>query len=69
MIQVQTQAETTERTVNASGQTGTICSVSGPYKCSTTPSVTEFVKKGDTFPNAPKTGSATGQAATWVLVA
>jgi len=58
----------TQTTVEASGQTNGACSTSGPYKSSTTPSVTIFMKKGEPFPLAPKSGSTTGQPATWTLV-
>jgi hypothetical protein len=57
-----------QTTVTASGQTSGTCSVSGPYKSSTTPSVTIFVKKGQPFPLAPASGSTTGQTATWTMV-
>ncbi len=62
------QTQMSFTTVTASGKTGTVCQKSGPYKCTTTPSVTIFVSKGDKFPNGPKTGSTTGQATTWVMV-
>jgi len=43
--------------VSASGKTGGICAVSGPYKCAS--SVVVFFKKGDTFSADPATGKAT----------
>ena len=61
-----TQSQTT---VTASGNTGDTCSASGPYKCNTNPSVTIFVKKGDTFPSGPPSNAITqGQNATWTMV-
>lgn len=62
------QAQTTQTAVTSSGRTGDTCQKSGPYKCSTTPVVTVYVKKGSKFPSAPKTGSSTGQSATWTMV-
>jgi hypothetical protein len=64
----QTTSSTTFTTFTVSGKTGTICQKSGPYKCTTTPVVTVFFKKGAKFTNGPKTGSANGQLTTWVLV-
>ncbi|MCI0661393.1 MAG: hypothetical protein L0220_09995 [Acidobacteria bacterium] len=65
MFQAQTQSFTT---FTVSGKTGTICQRSGPYKCTTSPQVTIFVKRGQKFPLGPKTGSTKGQFTTWVMV-
>jgi len=62
---IDTQSQTT---VTASGKTGDTCSATGPYKCSTTPSVTVLVKKGEKFPAGPSTTSIQGQATTWTMV-
>jgi hypothetical protein len=48
--------------------TNEVCSQTGPYKSSSTPSVVVFVKKGEKFPNAPTSTSSTGQPTTWTLV-
>ncbi|MFY9556395.1 MAG: hypothetical protein WAV20_09790 [Blastocatellia bacterium] len=50
-------SETTAIKVSASGTTGSICAVSGPYKC--TSSIVVFFKKGDKFTADPTTGKAT----------
>jgi hypothetical protein len=63
MIETQTQTP-----VNSSGRTGDTCQVSGPYKCSTSPVVVLFVKKGDRFPNGPSSTSSQGQTTTWTIV-
>jgi hypothetical protein len=54
--------------VSASGTTGTICQKSGPYKCTTTPQVTMFIKKGQKFPGGPVSGSTKTQKTTWNMV-
>lgn len=54
-------SETTATKVSASGKTGGICAVSGPYKCGS--SVVVFFKRGDTFTVDPTNGRAT----TWSL--
>jgi hypothetical protein len=63
MIDIQTQPP-----VTASGQTGSACTVSGPYKCSTSPVVVIFIKKGDIFPRGPSSTSSQGQNTTWTIV-
>jgi hypothetical protein len=55
-------------TLTASGKTGTDCTISGPYRCSTSPVVTVFIKKGDKFPPGPTSNSTKGQITTWTLV-
>lgn len=54
-------SETTATKVSASGKTGGVCAVSGPYKCVS--SVVVFFKKGDKFPADPTNGKAT----TWTM--
>ena len=49
--------ETTATKVSASGKTGGLCAVSGPYKSAS--SVVVFFKKGDTFTVDPSNGRAT----------
>jgi hypothetical protein len=49
--------------------TNEVCTQSGPYVSSSTPPVIVFIKKGEKFPNAPTTATATGQPATWTLIA
>jgi hypothetical protein len=62
----------TQRSVTATGQTGTTCATTGPYKCNTHSTVVVFFSKGDKFSNCPtsSTGgsSATGHATTWSTV-
>jgi hypothetical protein len=63
MIETQTQTP-----VTASGRTGETCTVSGPYRCSTSPVVVIFIKNGDKFPNGPSSTSSQGQTTTWTVV-
>ncbi len=44
------------------GQTGSTCSESGPYRSTGIAKVVVFVKKGDTFPPGPD-----GSPTTWVM--
>lgn len=48
-----------------SGRTGSKCTVSGVYKCSTHPSNTIPLSKGETFPPCSVNR---GHGTTWVLV-
>jgi hypothetical protein len=48
--------------------TNEVCSQTGPYKSSSTPSIILFIFKGQPFPNAPTATSATGTATTWTLL-
>jgi hypothetical protein len=48
--------------------TNEVCSRSGPYKSSGTPSVIVFIKKGEKFPNGPTSTSANGAPTIWTLV-
>lgn len=57
-----------QRTVSASGQSGTTCSTTGPYKCGTHTTVVVFFKKGEKFSNCPSSSSSTGHATTWSTV-
>ncbi len=50
------------------GTTGSVCTVSGPYICSTSPSVTMFIKQGQKFPLGPSATSSKGQTTTWSIV-
>jgi hypothetical protein len=53
----------TSTTVTASGRTGGICPVSGPYKSSRNARVTVFFKRGQRFPS-----DADGASTTWTLI-
>jgi hypothetical protein len=57
----------TQTPVTSSGQTGTVCQKSGPYKCNTHTTVVIFFKNGQTFSNCPS-GSTTGHSTTWAVV-
>ena len=46
------------------GQTGTVCQVSGVYRCETHPSNTIPLSRGERFPPC----SVGGHSATWILV-
>jgi hypothetical protein len=48
-----------------SGTTGQTCNTSGKYKCSTHPSNTIPLSKGEKFPPCGRDG---GHSATWILV-
>jgi hypothetical protein len=48
--------------------TSETCAQSGPYRSSSTPPVILFISKGEQFPNAPTSTSATGAPTTWTLV-
>ena len=56
-------SDITATKVSASGKTGELCKVSGPYKSSRNTSIVVFYKQGDKFSNDPVDGRAT----TWVL--
>jgi len=62
------QATTQNTTVTASGRTGEICQKTGPYKCTTSPSVIVTFKKGTQFSRAPKDNDPAGQVTTWNFV-
>lgn len=49
--------------ITASGQTGTICRQSGPYRSNRNAKVVVFVRQNQTFPP-----DADGAATTWALV-
>ncbi|HEY8509204.1 MAG TPA: hypothetical protein VIL32_12645 [Steroidobacteraceae bacterium] len=49
--------------ISVQGQTGAVCSQSGPYKSSGTVPVVVFIKQGDAFPPGPD-----GAPTTWVLM-
>lgn len=53
-------SETTATRVSASGKTGGVCAVSGPYKSTRNPSVVVFFKRGDKFTPDPTDGRDTG---------
>jgi hypothetical protein len=57
----------TQTPVTSSGQTGTVCQNTAPYKCATHTTVVVFFKKGDAFSNCPS-GSNTGHSTTWSVV-
>jgi hypothetical protein len=54
--------ETTATSISASGKTGGLCSVSGPYKSSGTGAIV-FFKQGEKF-----TADANGKATLWTLL-
>jgi hypothetical protein len=56
-------SDTTATKISASGKTGGICSVSGPYKSYRNTSVVVFFKRGDRFSADPIDGRAT----TWIM--
>ncbi len=58
----------TQTPVTSSGKSGTLCSNTAPYKCSTHPTVVVFFKKGETFSNCPSSSSSSGHATTWATV-
>jgi hypothetical protein len=55
---------TSATSITASGKTGGICSVSGPYKSGGTTPVVIYFKRNDKFPVDPVSGRAT----TWTMV-
>jgi len=62
-------ADTQSQTpVTSSGQTGSVCSNTGPYKCATHTTTVLFFKKGDTFSNCPNSASSSGHSTTWSVV-
>jgi hypothetical protein len=54
--------------ISATGQTGGTCQASGPYKCTTHPSVVMFFKSGDKFTACPSSSSRSGHETTWTLL-
>jgi hypothetical protein len=52
------------RDVNASGITGTLCTKTGPYKCSNHPEIIVFFRKGTTFTVCPAREHSTN----WLMV-
>jgi len=56
-------SDTTATKVSASGTTGGICSVSGPYKSTRNTSIVVYYKRGDRFTVDPVDGRNT----TWVM--
>ena len=61
-------SSTTFTTFTIGGKTGETCQRSGPYKCTTTPVVTIFIRKGTKFPVGPTSNSTKGQNTTWNMV-
>lgn len=53
--------------VSATGTTGSVCQVSGPYKCNSHTTTVLFVAKGAKFPACPQANSASGHNATWSM--
>jgi len=58
----------TQTPVTSSGQSGTVCQNTAPYKCATHTTVVVFFKKGQTFSNCPSSSSSTGHSTTWAVV-
>lgn len=56
-------SDTTATKISASGKTGELCRVSGPYKSSRNTSVVVFFKRGEKFIADPVDGRATS----WVM--
>lgn len=56
-------SDTSATRISASGKTGELCRVSGPYASSRNTSIVVFFKKGDKFSGDPVDGRAT----TWVM--
>ena len=54
---------TSALSVQASGETGAICQVSGPYQSTRNAKLVTFVKAGDEFP-----ADADGASTTWVIL-
>lgn len=57
------QASSTD--VVASGQTGTVCQRSAPYKCNSHAEIVVFFKKGERFSSCPVDR---GHATTWSVI-
>jgi len=57
----------TQTPVTSTGQTGSTCSTTAPYKCSAHTTVVVFFKQGDKFSNCPS-GSSAGHSTTWTVV-
>jgi hypothetical protein len=49
--------------ISATGRTGTVCPVSGPYQSNRNARVTVFVKRGQRFP-----ADSDGASTTWTIV-
>lgn len=63
----------TSSQIDASGKTGAVCAVTGPYKCSKHADILIIFQKGDKFAACPYTESETrgaegGHDATWIMV-
>jgi hypothetical protein len=56
-------SDTTATRISASGKTGELCRVSGPYRSSRNTSIVVYFKRGDKFTADPVDGRATS----WVM--